>query len=199
MRLRVPLLLWGFLLLSTPAPPGEAPPGRLPLLQPGDILLRRGRSLVSSAVLRAAPDSAYSHAGIVVGEAGRLFVVEADPEPGSRNGGVVITTVEEFLSPKNATAWKVLRLRGTDRAIPRAAARAALAWVGRPFDGAFRLDSDDSLYCTELVWRSYLAAGVNILTQPPASVRLGLLHRKIIVPGDLERSHRLAPVLAAGQ
>jgi len=199
MRLQRPALLAGFLLLSFPGTLGEARPGRFPRLEPGDILLRRGRSLVSSVVLQAGPDSAYSHAGIVVEQNGHFLVVEADPEAGSRAGGVVITPVERFLSQEYTAAWKLLRFRAADRAIPRAAARAALAYAGRPFDGAFRLDSDDSLYCTELVWRSYLAAGVNLLTQPPRSVQFGLLHLEIIAPGDLERSPRLAAVLAAGQ
>lgn len=177
-----------------PCPLAEATKQHIPRLQPGDIILRRGKSMASLVVLRLAPDSGYSHAGIVVQDGGAWSVIEAEPPSGSRPGGVVKTPLLDFLSPAESEAWKVLRLRSPLSAAPYEAARAASRLLGLPFDAEFRLDTERRLYCTELVWRSYLAAGVNLWPSAVRKARLGPLELAFIAPGDLERSPLLAAI-----
>jgi hypothetical protein len=55
-----------------------------------------------------------------------------------------------------------------------------LAWAraGVPFDHDFDSATPDRLYCTELVWRAYYSAGVELL--PPGEA----MHKRIL-PADL--------------
>ena len=44
-----------------------------------------------------------------------------------------------------------------------ASAACAYAREALSFDAGFDLDSEDRLYCTELVWRAYLQAGIDLV------------------------------------
>lgn len=132
-------------------------------LAPGDLLFRRGRSLVSRAVLTAEGGGEYSHVGLVTMVAGRAMVIHATPpeEPES-HGGVVVEPVAHFLAPERASAAALYRPLDPKAAVVAEQVARGFARARLPFDAAFDLHTARKLYCTELVWRAYLAAGVDL-------------------------------------
>jgi uncharacterized protein YycO len=76
---------------------------------------------------------------------------------------VRLERAEDFLSPANVDRAAVYRL---DREALRAEAASREAWSyferGIAFDHRFDIVNEDRLYCTELVWRAFRAAGVEL-------------------------------------
>jgi Permuted papain-like amidase enzyme, YaeF/YiiX, C92 family len=158
-------------------------------LEPGDLLFRRGRSLVSRAVLAADGQGEFSHVGLVSVRNGRVWVLHATPpeEPGVA-GGVLAEPLASFLAPEKASAAAVYRTR--DRQAAPAAERAAWRFIAGhlPFDDDFDLSSPDRLYCTELVWKAYREAGVDLETGVTGP------RGRYLLPGRLARSPQLTQV-----
>ena len=175
------------------------------LLQEGDIVFSGSRRGQGEAII-AATGSRYTHCGIVFEKDGRLMVLEAVQPVG-------VTPLEEFMRLGDPSAFKALRLKS---AVTPEAYRKARAWassqIGRNYDIAFRWD-DEKLYCSELVWKVYQKAGVE-LCQPrrfrdynlerPAvrkmiEQRYGGMDRlpmdeKVVAPSDLAGSSQLMEV-----
>jgi uncharacterized protein DUF4878 len=76
---------------------------------PGDLVFRRGRSLVSQAVLAAEGGGEYSHVGVVAVSAGRVWVLHALPPDEGEKGGVIAEPLEVFLAPQKASAGALYR------------------------------------------------------------------------------------------
>jgi hypothetical protein len=158
-------------------------------LAPGDVLFRRGRSLISRAVLAADSEGEYSHVGLVAIVAGRVWVLHATPpEEPDVKGGVIAEPLAAFLAPDQATAAALYRPRDSEAG--PVAERTAWGWVHRkvPFDNAFDLASADRLYCTELVWRAYRSAGVDLEAGIPEP------RGRYLLPGRLMKSPQLQPI-----
>ena len=156
----------------------------------GDILFLHGRSprAVVVRLLAAGPD--YSHAGILVAGESGLDLIHANP---GRNGtgGVVREHLGSFLTSGRVSGGAVFRLRddaSTSTAAGSASAAARAFWEQRlPFDNEFDLATPQALYCTELVWRACLNAGVDLRDGP-------MRGKARLMPGDLARSGLLVPV-----
>lgn len=133
------------------------------VLAPGDLLFRRGRSLVSRAVLTAEDGGEYSHVGLVTVIAGRAWVIHSTPpdEPESR-GGVVVEPIAMFLAPERASAAALYRPLYPKAAVVAERVARGFVQARLPFDAAFDLHTARKLYCTELVWRAYREAGVDL-------------------------------------
>ncbi|HSL84960.1 MAG TPA: YiiX/YebB-like N1pC/P60 family cysteine hydrolase [Thermoanaerobaculia bacterium] len=161
--------------------------------RPGDVVFRRGCGLVSRVVLSSDPASTFSHVGIVVAGPGGLTVVHALPPTDASGGGVVAEPLSEFLAPRAATAAALFRLRGRDARIGRRVAREALrlAEAGVPFDVRFDLATGDALYCTELVWRAYETAGVDLVAGELDAGSGRLRASSYLLPSQLEQSPHL--------
>jgi hypothetical protein len=128
----------------------------------GDLLFRRGRSLISRAVLTVDRGTGYSHVGLVSVVGGQVWVLHAAPARGTEPGGAIAEPLASFLAPGKASAAALYRLR-SPLAAP-AAERVAWGFVRAriPFDSAFDLSTPERLYCTEMVWRAYREAGVDL-------------------------------------
>jgi len=159
------------------------------IFAPGDVLFRRGNSLISRAVLVADGSGEYSHVGLIAVSAGRVWVLHATPpEEPDVKGGVIAEPLATFLEPDQASAAALYRPRNGQAGL--AAERTAWGWVHRrvPFDSAFDLASADRLYCTELVWRAYRSAGVDLESGIPEP------RGRYLLPGRLMKSPQLQPV-----
>lgn len=190
-------ITWCLACLFVGAVPVHEPPGpaKWPRLRDGDIALRRGRTWISRAVLLADRGSRYSHAGIVARIGGRLHVIHAEPEGSNPSRGAVkATPLEEFDSPDEAVEVGFLRIREGMEEAARKAARNAVQWIGKPFDPELDLASDARFYCTELVWKSYWKAGVDLAGGRRRSIPLLAHRRDLIAVSDLTRSPLLNPV-----
>ena len=108
------------------------------------------------------------------------------------NDGISITSASSFFSRDEPAKMAVLRLAagdGNDERIEEAV-DYALEQVGKPFDYTAHTTTvphkinDKKLHCTELVWRSYNAAGIDIDSNS------GIL----VYPDDIFFSSKLKPV-----
>lgn len=169
------------------------------LLQTGDIVFRKGISLVSRMVLAADGSSPYSHTGIVVKKGDSLFVVHSVPAESKEEKDVVKTEpLNEFLLKDRAEAAAVYRLKV---ALPEASKKKILQFVlyhsknMTPFDDSFDLKDDDKLYCTEFVWKAYLQAGIDLIDSKFDNLNLPIGKGEQILPGSLLRSQYLKKIL----
>ncbi len=125
-------------------------------------------------------------------EGSTAWVIHAVPgENGKGPDYVRRERVADFLTPEKASRFAVYRADFPPETRKRAAERADLFFrEHRLFDNRYDLESDDKLYCTELVLKAFRQAEASL----PAlgMTELDLIFGKItvMVPGNLiENSH----------
>lgn len=174
-------------------------------LREGDIVFSSSAVGQGEAII-AATASPYTHCGIVFKKDGRMMVLEA-VQP------VSACSLRDFIARGKPEEFTALRLNA---AITPEAYRKARIWaeaqIGRDYDARFGWD-DRKLYCSELVWKVYQQAGVELCPlrkfrdydlQRPAVRRIieqrygGMdrlpLDEKVVAPSDLAASPLLAEV-----
>ena len=148
------------LLLAFVSPLGAKETGDF-ILQEGDIVFSGSTYGQGSAII-AATRSPYTHCGIVFNQDGRLMVLEA-VQP------VRVASLADFMARGGKEIFTARRLKTT---VPPAAYQKARGWavaqIGRDYDVRFGWD-DKKLYCSELVWKVYQQAGVELC--PPRKFR----------------------------
>ncbi|MES2439002.1 MAG: YiiX/YebB-like N1pC/P60 family cysteine hydrolase [Verrucomicrobiota bacterium] len=176
-----------------------------PAFREGDIVFSSSKRGQGEAII-AATGSAYTHCGIVFQKDGRLMVLEAVQPVG-------IVSLEEFRSRGTPGTFLARRLKLPLAPEKYQSARAwAQAQVGKNYDPRFMWD-DENLYCSELVWKIYQHAGIELcaprrfrdydLAKPAVrkiiEERFGgmakvPLDEKVVAPSDLASSPLLAEV-----
>ncbi len=150
----------------------EILPSALPPVEAGDLLFKGAGTGTGTqiAAIWSHGDKRWGHVGIAVAnQDGSLSVIHADTGAPRQTGKVVRVSLADYLSDVSDLGVYHIDLTGPARTAYLAYAETV---VGRPFDRAFSLESDTSLYCTELVWRAMSAAlGEDPL--PAKSQRLG--------------------------
>ncbi len=154
----------------SPADPADGVACRL---RDGDIVLRRGRSPKSRAVLMADSAGMFSHAGIAVATDSGVMIVHAVPGEGvpGQPERIRMERPEEFLSRKKACKARIFRIMS-----PGAAATAA-GYARRKyldeveFDHDYDLEDTVRMYCTELLWKAYMQSGVDITAGRRSTIR----------------------------
>lgn len=143
------------------ASPAEPIPAHTEHWQAGDIVFLNGTSLRSRAVrLLQGYSTDYSHVGIVTIDRGVVSVVHADPHAGK----VVRQPWDVIASGGEYSGGAIYRATTFDRDVTRTVCAAATRWAEdeMPFDSDFDLATADRQYCTELVWRAYQNAGIEL-------------------------------------
>jgi uncharacterized protein YycO len=171
----------------------------------GDVVFSSSKEGQGNAVILATR-SPYSHCGIVFEKDGQMMVLEAVQPVG-------VVSLKTFMSRSTPGTFMARRLKA---AIPFEKYRAARAWamgqIGKNYDGRFLWD-DKNLYCSELVWKIYQQAGVELckprrfqdyqLDNPEVKAliqeRFGSIeampkNEKIVAPSDLATSDLLEEV-----
>lgn len=147
-------LVFGLLLLALTA---QASSSTNPVLRDGDIIFHQSLSSLSQAIALVT-ESPMTHMGVIVIRDGEPWVLEAA-------GTVRLTRLEEFTDNGADGHYVVKRLVKADELLtPVALARMKAAgetFIGKPYDGFFGW-SDDRLYCSEVVWKVYAAAGIKL-------------------------------------
>ncbi len=124
------------------------------LLQEGDIVFTGSEQGQGEAII-AATSSKYTHCGIVFRYKGKLMVLEAVQPVG-------VVPLEEFKSRSKPGSFLARRLKTPLAPADYQSARVwAEAQIGKNYDGRFLWD-DGNLYCSELVWKIYQRAGVEL-------------------------------------
>lgn len=122
--------------------------------QEGDLVFQTSHSRQSLAIQKAT-HSRYSHVGIVLLRDGRPYVFEAI-------GPVQYTPLQTWLARGAGGRYVARRpLRPLTKKQLNALHRAARRYLGKPYDFTFGW-SDKRMYCSELVWKLYHAAGIDL-------------------------------------
>jgi hypothetical protein len=141
-----------------------------PRLKSGDLLFtvvadtttdNLGTAIVKATNRDHAPH--IDHVGIVCTHKGRLHVLEA-----TTRGGVRLCPLDAFLIQADHTAdGKPLVLVGRikDDFDRRTSLRNAKAYLGRQYDAVYS-PTDDEIYCSELVQKSYVDHKGNLIFSP---------------------------------
>jgi hypothetical protein len=175
---------------ASPAEPQIIPEG----LQSGDIIFRRGPS-IESGVVMTMDHANFSHAGIVLRRHDEIFVIHV--VTGEDGPDVTkIESIHDYLRSDRATAAIAYRIVDENPSLVAHAVAAAGEFAERqvPFDSDFDLTSDRALYCTELVWRAYQKAGLDLIDEPLEQPTTSFVKSPVLWPSVLLRSKRLKPV-----
>lgn len=172
------------------------------LLKNGDIIFRKGHGFVTEMVLLADGQSSYSHTGIIVINENRVHVIHAVPDE-AENGIDLIKNenLSDFLNSAKTEAAVVYRLKKDSSGTAFKAAQKAEEYFnyGLLFDAALDLKTDDKLYCTELVWKAFKFAGLDLIDEKfnhfDTPIRKGLY----IFPSSLLGSKHLTQITSTKQ
>lgn len=133
-----------------------------PSLLDGDIVFRRGRDVLSRIALSYDDSSRFSHVGMVVRTSGSIEVIHAIPSEPAVAGGVRIDPLALFIAAESAADAEFYRLDGLPVAKREEIRSFLFAAIGKPFDFQFKYSDDSAFYCSELVVKALLAAGVDL-------------------------------------
>lgn len=145
-------------------------------LRSGDLVFRKGRGMVSN-MINAMQETDYqvSHCGILVERKERLQVVSAVSSEISEHSGVHGVPLDTFVKNSVPQSLIALRLKGESLQAGKRWANQArrLAKKEVPFDYSFSLESDDELYCTELIYQVLNSNGIGDEVVEPAQTDSG--------------------------
>ena len=167
------------------------------ILENGDIIFRRGTSFVSNMVLMADKSSPYSHVGMIKIIDEKYFVIHSVPaEEIDEKDLTKIDPLANFLKRDRSTAITIYRLKIKNDILANLAANCACNYALQktPFDSDFNLKDGSRLYCTELVWRSYLQAGIDLIDHNFEEINIPLSKGPYILPSSLLKSKHLKSI-----
>ena len=164
----------------------------LPLdeMREGDLVFRCGEGIVSRAVTSVEEDGLYSHVGILVRDDGEWKVVHAVPGEKEHPGDfdrVKAETPGRFFAPDRARSGALVHCGLSDPAALESIRETALGWARDSirFDDAYDLADASRLYCTELVWRLYRQAGIDLSEGRRRSLNILFVHGECLLPEHL--------------
>jgi hypothetical protein len=170
---------------------------RLPALDSlltGDLIFRAGVTGHSRIVTLFDPGSPFSHVGLVDVRDGTPHVIHIEPGNSSAESFVRRESLAAFLAPDRAEGFEVFHVNPADTRRGTEAVDAALRYQSNrvSFDHQFDLHSAETMYCTELVWRAYREAGLD-LREGDGVRESSRLVRPLIRLTSLLRSGHLVP------
>lgn len=169
-------------------------------LQEGDIAFRLGRSKESRAVVRADRSSTYSHVGIVVKEGEDWHVIHAVPTEEKHSDVHLMQNepIAQFFQYALAKKGLIVRWENPEidhQAVANYAKRKFQEGV--PFDVAYDKEDSTAMYCTELVSRAYLSAGIDITEG--RSKKIIIFEHPIIFPSHILQNPHLKTIYSFTQ
>ena len=126
--------------------------------QAGDIVLQSLNSSQCNAI-REATDSYYTHCGIVLRDGDQLTIYEAI-------GPVKKSRLQNFTGSGINDHFVVLRPALKDLSSAAKMKRYCDKELGKSYDLFFNWD-DTEIYCSELVWKAYKTAGIELCEPRP--------------------------------
>lgn len=125
------------------------------LFRSGDLIFRDGRGFMSSVFRRLSLiDPRYSHAGIIHKEDGKIYVFHIMGGEGNMNSQMRKDLLNNFCSPLQSNAIAIYRTDLNGRKIDSLAEYYFSQKI--EFDADFNLETDDKMYCTELLYKILL-------------------------------------------
>lgn len=125
-----------------------------PAVQSGDLIFHQSQSRQAAAIFEAT-GSRWSHVGIILedttGTAGERWIVAEASMP------VRITPLKKFIARGRGGHYRVYRARALKSSQLSGLRSAIQDQLGKPYDIYFEW-ADDAIYCSELVYKVFLAA-----------------------------------------
>lgn len=130
------------------------------LLQTGDLVVRRGDDMTSYMLSRLNKrEDKYSHCGIAVIEAGVPYIYHSIGGEDNPDEKMRKESAEYWFSPANNLAFGIYRYDMSDSRISSLIHHIdSLYQSGVMFDMDFDMSTDERLYCSEMIYKSVLAA-----------------------------------------
>lgn len=165
--------------------------------QDGDLIFRRGLSLSSHAVLLSDKNSRFSHVGMIRILNGKAFVVHAVPGESEQEVEYLkMEPVSEFLDKEKATLGAIYRLKNADKEKNLIVAKKVEGFARKKltFDNKYDLESDNKLYCTELIWKAYKSIGIDLTEGKRNKLNFPIGPSEIILPSLIQHSSLLEEI-----
>ena len=166
-------------------------------LQSGDLIFRRGTSVESQIVLLTDLESEYSHVGLIYKINGKSFVIHTVPKENDDDPGYIkLESIDEFLSEGKAERVGVYRLiQNSSEKINIASSYAYNCYIKNyRFDNNYNLMTDTQLYCTELIWKAYKHAGIDLVCNRLKNINIIVTSRTMIMPSSITESRLLKKI-----
>ncbi|HRH66504.1 MAG TPA: YiiX/YebB-like N1pC/P60 family cysteine hydrolase [Bacteroidia bacterium] len=130
------------------------------LLKSGDLIFRHGRGFISNAFQTfSRKDPRYSHAGIIEIENGRAYVYHCIGGEENKTNRMKKEMLETFCRPDQVHAFGIYRTDLTTEQLNKVHSGIHKYYAqGMEFDTDFSMESDDRMYCTEMLYKLLTAA-----------------------------------------
>ncbi len=126
-----------------------------------------------------------------------LFVIHTVPKENDADPGYIkFEPVEEFLSGGKAARVGIYRLiQNSQDKINIASSYAYKCYIKKYcFDNNYDLMSDKQLYCTELIWKAYKLAGIDLVCNRLKNINIIVTSRNMIMPSSIIESKLLKKI-----
>lgn len=127
------------------------------LLKSGDLIFRDGKSFISHALKQFnQKDARFSHAGMIHIEGKEAFVYHCIGGEGSPNNKMRKEKLSSFCSDETVNAYAIFRPSLKADQVQAFDSIAGLYFrSGMEFDSKFDIETNDKMYCTELIYNIY--------------------------------------------
>ena len=124
-------------------------------LKSGDLIFRHGRGFISNAFQKLSKeDPRYSHAGIIEVENGQAFVYHCIGGEENKSNKMKRETLSAFCRPDHNHTFGIYRTDLNPKQMKKVLSGLNEYYKqGLEFDTDFSLDTDDKMYCTEMVYK----------------------------------------------
>ena len=167
------------------------------IFETGDIIFRGGNSALSQTVVSLDSKSQFSHVGLVHLVDNKPFIIHASlGDSANAKSRVIIEPLEAFLKKEYTLAVGIYRLRRSSSNLSKKASAIAQEYVseGILFDSDFDLKTSDKLYCTELIWRAYKKAGIDLVDNQFDHSIIPFTDKLYLLPSRLQHSRFLQEI-----
>lgn len=163
------------------------------LVRDGDLVTRSDDDFESLSLQNFSKrDRRFSHSGIVFKEDNNYYVYNAVAGPENLSGSIKKDLIDSFVNPLKKTGFAIFRYHlSTDEINDLHALYRNYFTEKLPFDNSFNLSTDDSMYCSEIIYKSLKKITKNRLTLPTSTLtnfkpKMPGLQRKNIVIKNFE-------------
>ena len=154
-------------------------------MRDGDIIFRgRQKGWGNLASSLSDQDQRYGHVGVVRRENQAVYVIHAAGDPLQSEGRVREDGLRDFLARSERSGVYRLPLNSKGLAKFKSKIEDALS-TRMPFDRAYSLESETSVYCTELIWRAWAEA----VQKDPVLVKTRWHKKNVLALDDLQLAH----------